>query len=162
MLTVPTIRLIEVIFRRIGKAEMVADNLYPETRYAKRDVTRLLPNGEGPYCKFVVPELPSAPGVYAVFIGGSLKYVGKAEDLKRRFHHYGNISPRNCYLGGRATNIRLNKLIRTAIRSGVDVEIFIHSTAECSTLEEQMILELQPPWNIRGIKSAKSLVVPAT
>ena len=146
-----------VSFTRVGKIELIADDLYPEVRYAKRDVTKLLPNGEGPYCTFLVAGLPSVSGVYACFVRGDLRYIGKAEDLKRRFYQYGHISPRNCYVGGRATNIRLNKLVRDVVRAGDDVEIFIHATANFSAIEERMIAALQPPWNLRGVRLGRSV-----
>jgi len=141
-----------VSFTRGGEIELVADDLYPEVRYAKKHVVKLLPDGEGPYCRFVVPGLPSTSGVYALFVRGDLRYVGKAEDLKRRFYHYGNISPRNCYVHGRSTNIRLNKLVREVIKAGDEVEIFVHETADFTALEDRMIAALQPPWNRRGIR----------
>lgn len=128
-----------ISFTRVGSVELFADDLFPELRYAKKAVVKLLPNGGGPYCKFQVPGLPSTSGVYAFFVRGALQYVGKAEVLKRRLYHYGNISPKNCYVGGRVTNIRLNKLVREALFAGDDVEIFIYETTDFSVLEDRMV-----------------------
>ena len=139
-------------FQRAGKPTIVKDGLHPEVLYAKKHITPLLPNGEGPYCEFVVPGLPSTPGVYAFFVGGTLRYIGRAKNLRRRFAQgYGHISPRNCYAGGQATNIRLNKKVREIVCRGEDIAIFYHVTQDYVALENSMIQALQPRWNIQGI-----------
>jgi hypothetical protein len=140
-------------FKRAADIEMSEDDLYPEARYAKREVVPLLPNGAGPYCMFSVADLPTASGVYVFFVDGMMRYVGRAADLRRRFYQYGHISPKNCYLHGRSTNIRLNKHVREALRAGYEVEIFYHETSDYSVLEESMIATLQPLWNVQGKNS---------
>ncbi len=66
----------------------------------------------------MVPGLPASEGVYAVFAGQDLAYIGGAVNLAKRWYDYGQISPKKCYVGGQETNCRVNKLIlQTARRS---------------------------------------------
>lgn len=139
-------------FRRTSNAVMTSDDLYPEVHYTKKDTVKLLPNGAGPFCEFVVAGLPPASGVYAFFVGGVLRYVGRSQNLKKRFYDYGHISPKKCYQGGQATNILMNKHLREAFRANEEIEIFVHKTLDYIILERTMIAVLQPLWNVQGIK----------
>jgi hypothetical protein len=121
----------EIDFHQSTSAVIVADHLFPEIRYARRHVVPLLPNGSGPFCEFVVPNLPEASGVYAIFLDGSLKYVGRALNLKKRFYDYGHIAPRKCYRNGQSTNIAMNKRVREALR--VDGKIAVLSGRQTTT-----------------------------
>ena len=140
-------------FRRSKPLKLTADDQFPELRYAKTTSAQLLPNGAGPYCSFIVPDLPTTSGLYVFLVDGQLRYIGLAENLKQRFYGYGHISPRNCFVGGRSTNIRMNKRIRQSVHDGDEIEVYIHETAEYKSLESTMIAELQPPWNVQGIKN---------
>ena len=141
----------ELPFERTAPVTIVADDLFPETRYAKRETAKLLANGVGPFCEFIIPGLPTASGVYIIFVSGSLKYVGRAENIKARFYGYGHIAPRNCYLNGRSTNIAMNKRIRGTLRDGVPLKVFVRTTQDFIDLERAVIADLQPTWNIQGI-----------
>ncbi|MHB8355527.1 MAG: GIY-YIG nuclease family protein [Vulcanimicrobiaceae bacterium] len=140
-------------FTRSPSVVLISDDLYPETRYAKKDEAALLPNGAGPYCTFAVSGLPTASGVYVFFVDGVPRYVGRAENLKGRLYQYGHISPRNCYVGGRATNIGLNKHVRAALALRAEVEVFYHATPDFVTVERRMIEGLQPSWNVQGVNT---------
>lgn len=55
----------EVEFRLASPPTIVFNDLHPERRYAKRHLVKLQPNGMGPFCTFVVPDLTAVSGVYA-------------------------------------------------------------------------------------------------
>jgi excinuclease UvrABC nuclease subunit len=111
---------------------------------------------DGPVLRFVVPNLPEASGVYAIFLDGSLKYVGRALNLKKRFYDYGHIAPRKCYRNGQSTNVAMNKRVREALHVGGKIAVFIRETADYVALEAVMIATLQPPWNVQGVLKAAS------
>ena len=143
-------------FRRASPPAILVDDLFPEIKYAEKHLVPLLPNGAGPYCEFVVADLPHTSGVYAIFIDGDLKYVGRARNLKKRFYDYGHFAPRKCYKGGQSTNVLMNKRVRDALRSGRDVHVFARETPDYVALEAAMIAALQPPWNVQGVMKAAS------
>ena len=97
----------------------------PQSRYAKADIKRLNPHGTGPFCRFITVGLPPGPGVYALTVDGVPTYVGKADNLARRWgpQGYGAISPANCYDGGQPTNCRINHQIFNAARAGWRIEV---------------------------------------
>ena len=93
--------------------------LMPQDRYAKAATTPLNPNGEGPFCRFKVEDLPGSPGVYALTVDGDLVYVGKGQNLMERWgpRGYAAIHPRNCFVGGHSTNCKINHRVLVAARS---------------------------------------------
>lgn len=125
---------------------------FPQERYLKKGSVGLHRYGVGPFCRFRVKGLPHAAGVYVYLVEDNPVYVGEAIDLSSRFYAYGNISPKNCYKGGRETNCRMNTRIFQTYLSGGTIDVYIHETASYKTLEAQMIEELQPAWNRRGIR----------
>lgn len=51
-------------------------------------------------------------------------YVGECECLVKRVNQgYGRIGPRNCFMGGRTTNVRINRLVRYAFLRAQIVEL---------------------------------------
>lgn len=61
---------------------------------------------------------------------------------------YGNISPRNCYLDGQATNCHINHLI---YETGSQVTFHVYpleSESEIIEREIELITDFQPDWNI--------------
>jgi len=64
--------------------------------------------GSGPFCRFRIPSNLPLEGVYALLIGESVRYVGECIHLSKRFNMgYGQISPRNCFVGGQPQIARL-------------------------------------------------------
>lgn len=124
--------------------------LMPQNRYAKKDTVFLNKYGAGPFCRFRVHTLPHASGVYVYLIEGRPVYVGRAEDLHARFYAYGNISPKNCYKGGRETNCRINTLIYKTYVVGGSILVYTHVTKDYVSLEATMIANLRPEWNRSG------------
>jgi hypothetical protein len=81
--------------------------------------------------------------VYAYYIGGELKYIGRCRDSMNKWvnHGYGRIHPKNCYLDGQATNCLLNALI-TEVRDEVE------SNDRIDLLEVSLLQSYRPPWNM--------------
>ena len=100
-------------------------------------------------------DLPKQAGVYAFAIDGVVQYVGLAsKSLAQRLSFYRKPG------ASQATNIRLNGIIREALRSGSTVQILTASPPDqrwngvtikgAEGLEAGIISEFQVPWNIRG------------
>jgi len=90
----------------------------PQAKYKKASSAKLHRYGNGEFCRFRIPKIWNVSGVYAIIVDSRLTYIGECEDLSFRFNTgYGQISPRNCYIGGQQTNCRINKLILCIFRS---------------------------------------------
>jgi hypothetical protein len=122
-----------------------------EYRHQTRGDIRLNRFAEGPFCNFSLPAAPHARGVYAVFVGGVLKYIGECVDLAKRFGStgYGRISPRNLHRDGQTTNCKLNSWVLAAARQGMVTSVWFCATDENKVLESELISALSPPWNGR-------------
>lgn len=122
------------------------------------EYTHELPEGQranayaaGPFCKFGLTAAPKASGVYAVFVDGQLKYLGRCENMEARFGSggYGSISPRNLHNDGQGTNCKLNaKVLAVAKAQGV-TEVWFHGTPDFASVEASLIGKLKPEWNGR-------------
>ena len=76
------------------------------------------------------------------------KYVGECEDLAKRWNMgYGNISPRNCFIGGQPTNCRINNLILCAYKAGSEIKLLFYPTDNRFEIESFFIKGLTPEWN---------------
>lgn len=94
----------------------------PQSRYNNGKNLPVNRYGQGPFCKFRIPNGQHYSGVYAVMVGRQVKYIGECENLSSRFNMgYGNISPRNCFRGGQETNCRLNNLICEVAKRGESI-----------------------------------------
>lgn len=153
-----TLLLGDRAFRRAGAIEPVREPRgairedMPQRRYANADGLGLNAHGDGPFCEFSTPGLPSAPGVYAVTVAGAVVYVGISVDIRRRWGPtgYGRISPRNCFEGGQSTNCKVNHAILFEALAGREIVLWIHETAEPRPLEAELIRRLAPPWNAQA------------
>ena len=105
----------------------------------------------GPFCRFDMHGATAGPGVYAITVGGELKYVGECEDLSHRFgpNGYGYIAARNCHSDGQATNCKVNALILVCARVGDVIRVWFHQARRHKAIEGELIDELRPPWNGR-------------
>lgn len=121
----------------------------PQSRYPNRKNLLLNKYGNGPFCKFKIPSTIKSCGVYAIMVDGTLKYIGECTNLSSRYNAgYGNISPRNCYIGGQETNCRINNLIFRAISEGESTILWFHATAEYKKLETELRASERPKWNL--------------
>jgi hypothetical protein len=89
-------------------------------------------------------------GLYCYVVGENIMYFGQSKDSfgKRINQGYGNISPKNCYLDGQATNCHLNSLIS---RNKEKVKLFLcelNDSVTIDCLEKSLIQTYQPAWNI--------------
>ncbi len=121
----------------------------PQSRYVRAPSTPLNRHGAGPFCRFAVPRLPAAPGVYAITVAEKLVYVGIATNLRRRWgpSGYAQIQPKNCFKGGQSTNCKVNHAILAATQGRLAIDLWIHRTGHPRPLEERLIDVLAPPWN---------------
>ena len=75
----------------------------------------------------VFPLLPAAPGLYRFSVESSDPrpgvYVGEASILRRRMQHYRTPGP------SQSTNIRLNAMLRDALRGGATVTVSVVTAA---------------------------------
>ena len=148
-------RLLDYVFIHADVIEPDRDDdgapleFMPQSRYEGAENTRLNRYGEGPFCRFTVKDLPSTSGVYALTVDGVVAYVGKADNLTQRWgpQGYGNISPRNCYVGGQSTNCKVNNYILLCTREDRRTDLWIHETSDAGSVEAKVIRELDPPWN---------------
>ena len=77
-----------------------------------------------------------------------LVYLGECEILARRFNAgYGNISPRNCFVGGQSTNCKVNRAILCSAAEGKKIGLWFHTTAIRKQVESRLIEGQRPPWN---------------
>ena len=105
--------------------------------------------GKGPFCKFIIPRNIECCGVYALVVNGKVEYIGECAGLSSRFNRgYGNISPRNCFVGGQETNCRINNLVLQQIKAGLDVSVWFLATHEYKSVERELRESLPLSWNL--------------
>ena len=100
--------------------------------------------------------LPRKPCVYAHVVGGEVYYIGRSlKGFKHRMSHYKKPGPTQ------STSIRVNGLIKAALKAGRIVEV-IAAFPEASSwnglpvdlvsgLETGLVKKYSPPWNKQGI-----------
>jgi len=86
-------------------------------------------------------SVPTGPGVYRMLdAAGTVVYVGKAKNLRRRLSQYRNAKRRKKHLKMRA-------IVQTAVR--VDLESCA-TELDAELLEARLIRDLRPRWNVVG------------
>jgi hypothetical protein len=106
---------------------------------------------DAPFCRFSFPSQHRVSGVYAVAISDRVVYVGKTNNLSRRFGpgEYGDIrvpEPGN----PQVTNRRVNHGILEAARRGDIVQVWFHQTIDRDSIESTLIERLDLLWNREG------------
>ena len=85
---------------------------------------------------------PNSMGCYKIYLHGSLKYVGKAEDgLRKRFVQYYNGTTAG-YSSGRTINEHKDELT-------VEWDV-LDSREKCRQVERQWIERFDPEWNVQS------------
>jgi hypothetical protein len=140
-------------FEKVGPVEVQRDESgcvsahLPQDRYHNDEGLPLHRYGNGPFCKFRVPRLPSASGVYAYVVDGEVKYIGETQFAPQTLYAYSNIAPRMCFRGGQERSCRINNLIYEAAASGSEIELWFSPQADHKSVELDLRNELRPPWN---------------
>jgi hypothetical protein len=120
----------------------------PQPLYRNARNLRLSKHGSGPFCRFEIPKNVRLEGVYALTSEGAVMYIGECVSLSSRFNvGYGQISPRNCYIGGQPTNCKINRRICEAFDFGRIVELWFFCTSDRKNIERELISLFKPPWN---------------
>lgn len=123
----------------------------PQVRSLHHGTKPLNNYGDGPFCRFRVPSNLPFQGVYLITVNDAARYVGECEHLSRRFGPtgYGSIQPRNCFVGGQATNCKINNLVLQNTRLGREIRLWFYATSERKQIEALLIRQLNPDWNGR-------------
>jgi hypothetical protein len=120
----------------------------PQSRYRNSGNIRLNKYGQGPFCRFRIPSHHHEAGVYAIIVDSVVSYIGECENLSSRYNMgYGNISPRNCFVGGQETNCRVNTLIYRASTEGRQITLWFFKTKAFKSVEQELRALLKPEWN---------------
>lgn len=122
---------------------------YPQEAFDNRNHLPLLSNGHGAFCKFSI-DASAVPGVYLWVVNGKIIYIGETVNLQQRFNMgYGNISPRNCYLGGQSTNCKMNKVVMECYKKGQPVSLYFHQTKNNKQVELDLLRQITTPYNVK-------------
>lgn len=120
----------------------------PQSRYRNARNLPLHKYGAGPFCKFKISRRLQVSGVYVLTVDEQLRYVGECVNLSARFNAgHGNISPKNCFKGGRETNCRLNNLLYAAVLAGERISLWFFQTSDYESVEAVLRSTLKPLWN---------------
>ena len=120
----------------------------PDREYKNADDKKLNKYGKGPFCKFQIPNGINKAGVYILKIDDEVKYVGECENLSSRYNMgYGQISPRNCIVGGQSTNCKINSYILREVKNGSKVLLLFYETENRFEVERELIKKYEPKWN---------------
>jgi len=148
------IHIVGYQFRYICSIEPVREpsgtviTFMPQRNYANTDNFPLNKYGGGPFYKFKIPRNIEFPGVYALIIANDVKYIGECTKLSSRFNMgYGNISPRNCFIGGQETNCRINHMILNETLTGSKITLWFLNTSNYKTIEVELRSHLRLSWN---------------
>lgn len=121
----------------------------PQNQYANHDNLPVGPNGSGTFCRFSI-QAPAAPGVYLWVVAGDIIYIGETANLSKRFNSgYGNISPRNCYIGGQSTNCKMNKVVMEYYKKGQMIDLYFLPTEDYKQIELSLLRRIHTKYNVK-------------
>ena len=104
------------------------------------------------FCKFK-PNFPSVKGVYLWVANGEIIYIGESVNIKSRFNDgYGNISPRNCFVGGQSTNVKMNRVALLYYQDNQPIDIYYCITSEHKKFETLLLDKINTKYNSKTIK----------
>ncbi len=122
----------------------------PQSRYNNVANKPLHKYGADSFCKFIIPErCKKLAGIYILLVENRIVYIGKCGNLASRFNTgYGNISPRNCFVGGQSTNCKINKNVLSVAKENNDIKLFfLEKKLNQSEIEKELIQKIKPNWN---------------
>lgn len=118
----------DLYFKKI-ELEFIELNLNKHYQDERAKKYTLHKYGNQLFCKFKMSEKINKKGIYIFVFDNEVKYLGECINLYSRINNgYGNISPRNCYVGGQMTNCKINGIINTSKNKGIDISLFYHET----------------------------------
>jgi len=122
---------------------------YPQDDYENKNTVPLLENGKGAFCRFVI-DVEDVPGVYLWIVDDEIIYIGETKNLRKRFNTgYGNISPRNCYLGGQSTNCKMNKVVLEYFEAGKQIKLYFLKTDDYKRVELELLSKICTRYNVK-------------
>jgi len=120
----------------------------PQAKYKNTNGLPLNKYGKGPFCRFRISQNFGYSGVYALVEETEIMYIGECLSLSSRYNlGYGNISPRNCFIGGQETNCRINNLILQQITKGSKISLWFHKSSNYKLIESMLRASLALRWN---------------
>ena len=133
--------------------ECIADGnvvkYYPQNKYDNKRGLPLSYHGKGAFCRFSI-NAGNWPGVYLWVVDGQIIYIGETAGLKQRFNMgYGNISPRNCYIGGQSTNCKMNKVVLDYHDLGKLISLYFYTTSDYKWVELDLLGKVYTPYNTK-------------
>ena len=122
----------------------------PQNDYANKDNLPLSKYGAGAFCRFSLQTAGVWRGVYIWVSDGEIIYIGETENLRQRFNvGYGNIAPRNCYVGGQSTNCKMNKVVLDYYKSGRAIQIYFLNTDKNKDVELELLSTIKTKYNVK-------------
>ena len=86
-------------------------------------------------------------------VDNAIIYIGETENLSQRFNiGYGNISPRNCYVGGQSTNCKMNKIVLELYEQGKIIDLYFYETKDYKSVELDLLRNMKTPYNVKDNK----------
>ena len=129
--------------------EQGAIKFHPQDDYENKNTLPLLKNGKGAFCRFVI-DAEDVPGVYLWLVDDEIIYIGETKNLRKRFNTgYGNISPRNCYLGGQSTNCKMNKVVLEYFEAGKQIKLYFLKTDDYKKVELELLSKICTRYNVK-------------
>lgn len=120
---------------------------YPQNDYNNKNNLPLSYHGEGAFCRFSI-KAEECPGVYLWVVDEQIIYIGETAGLRQRFNMgYGNISPRNCYVGGQSTNCKMNKVVLGMYEQGKIVSLYFYYTTDYKRVELDLLGNINTMYN---------------
>lgn len=120
---------------------------YPQNDYINKKNLPLSCHGKGAFCRFSI-KAEDWPGVYLWVVDEQIIYIGETAGLRLRFNMgYGNISPRNCYVGGQSTNCKMNKVVLSMYEQGKIVSLYFYNTTDYKRVELDLLGNINTMYN---------------
>lgn len=121
----------------------------PQEKYSNIKNLPLSKYGRGEFCTFTI-ETNLDAGVYLWVLDNEIIYIGETINLKSRFNQgYGQIHPRNCYVGGQNTNCKMNKVVLEYALQGKEIELYFYPTKEYKKVELALLKSMKTKYNVK-------------
>lgn len=123
---------------------------HPQEKYNNIKNLPLSKYGEGGFCTFTIDTDPGS-GVYLWVVDNEVIYIGETINLKSRFNQgYGQIHPRNCYVGGQLTNCKMNKVVLEYALEGKEIMLYFYPTKQYKEVEIALLRAIKTKYNVKG------------